>query len=214
MKINVMGCSQCPTWALDAAYDGIVNIQNQLYNNTNIPGTHVAKYTTNFTANSCDADTERPDANQWLDNNGFGGYELYLFVSNCALATTYGLAWFGRCVGFVGAGQGYYDSPSEMEVMAPHESLHAFLYEGCTQVRNLANNPANHVDHRLGTINGSKKATPMCASYASKSSNTFASTGMCHSSANINWGDWTTNLSACTKEGVQHTYDHVRGLHL
>lgn len=212
MKVNVMGCSQCPDWALDAAFEGIKKAHNDIYASTNVPGTRIISYTTDFTANSCDEGQERSEANNWLDANGFGGKELYLFVSNCGMARTYGHAWQGRCVGFVGAGDGYYDDPGEMSVMAIHESLHAFIYQLCNLVQDEAGSSVQ-TDHKLGHIlevNGTDKATPMVASYAKDPSNNFAESGNCDNYSDISWGDWTRYMSLCTLDSINHTLDHFQ----
>lgn len=213
--VNVMQCSACPDSAADAAYQGIKTGHDQLYANTSVPGTSVDWYKTNFTAASCDESTERDDANEWLDDNNFYSDELYLFVTNCPMARTWGLAWNGRCVGFVSNDSKYYSLDSEMKVMAHHEALHAYIADNCSKVQELAN--SNHqVDHKLGHIGGykfSSEATPMCASYAHSSSTNYAGSGDCDNKEPINWGAWTTFLSICTESAVDHTLDHVKGRH-
>jgi len=215
LRVNVFATTSCGSWAIDAAYNGIVDAQDQIYSETNIPGVEVNQYTsTDFTHESSDESTERGRANQWLTDNGFYERSHNLFVSDKSMGMSYGNAWNSRCVAFIGESQvggSLSERDRMMGVCAAHEALHGYLQSNSQSAADLMNSGNN--EHSLGQVYLSKgKASPMVSSYASNSDSNYAETGQCDDFESINWGEWVKDLTDCATSALDYCYEYEKSV--
>lgn len=211
LRVNVFATTSCSSWTIDAAYDGLVDAQDQIYSETSILGIEVNQYTsTDLSHESSDESAERDHANQWLTDNGFYERAHNLFVSDKEMGMSYGNAWNSRCVAFIGEDQVDPEIPKRdrmMGVSAVHEVLHGYIQAKSQSAADLMNSGNN--EHSLGQVHLSEeKASPLAASYASSSESDYAETGQCNDFEPIEWGEWVNDLTDCTTSALDHCYNY------
>lgn len=202
LEVNVMGCKYASSSALDSAYAGIQDALQEVYDNTDVVGTIARKYETD---NALDCDNHWDDGNTWLDNNGFNGDGVYLWVTNCGLAVSASWGgWENRRQAFVSTD--WYGEGQFLSVMAIQEGLHSYLKEQCSYVQDLTDGTDD--EHALGdlqTINGTQKSSPLAATYVDDG---LAGKGDCNDDGSANGG--TRSLTWCTRDGLEYSRDHAK----
>lgn len=204
LEVSVMKASFPDKSYLDATYDYVRLMLDDVYNGGYVPATIARKISTDKTFD-CDGNI-RDQANTYLDNNNWGDGN-YLWIIACD-DTSWGVGaggWTGRTVSTT-----FTRGKDEHAVACTGlmECLHPYLEPGnCSRADRIVDYSED--DHSYGHIDpGSYKRTPMLGWYGRD----VCETGNCDNYRISDYG-LGRDLTDCAKQGLEYCWKHRAGQH-
>lgn len=204
LEVNVMKASYPSKSYLDATYDYVRAMLDDVYNGGYVPATLARKVSTDKTFN-CSGDI-RNQANNYLDANNWGDGN-YLWIIACD-DTSWGVGgggWTGRTNSVT-----FTVNKDEHAVACTGlmECLHPYLEPAnCSKADEVVDYSED--DHSFGHIDpGSYKRTPMLGWYGRD----VCETGDCNNYRTTDYG-LGRHVTNCTKKGLKYCWRHRAGHH-